>query len=191
MSHKPKYKDFQEFTQHIRAQRELQTVLNTLQTHFDNNLTLTLFCVWVAYAGYGRLRSNELAGLEKSIFLWHQSITYPLQSLYEKLTHDEIKKCVLEVLQQAETVEQQKLMHQFQRSNPKHQSVEKKIINACKNWLSYCKHRQHQPANVTKAICQLLYAVFPEASYETIQSYCHQYLIDAYPYGHQYAIWLA
>lgn len=185
---------FRRFYQALTDNQSANNALAHLQNDFDSRVNLWLFCIWAGAQGYGKLSAHELTNLEKAYLPWHQAITLPLTHLQTTCdnysAHRGLSLEVNKALGDSLAMEQYILVSQSQRVN-KHKNPEKKLMDACKNWLTYCRQRQLSPGLISNSVYALFAAAFIDVPYERVQSYCDKYLIEAYPYGHQHAIWLA
>jgi len=192
-NHNRATQSFPAFCQTLYASTDLTPAFEQFQYHCDYYLTPWLFCLWYAYRGWGRTKHQELSRLEKNSYHWHVSITQPLKALLSALqkhwpNHQTLIDEATAHIQHSAEIEAYLMSQNMSSHTIKSHNTEKKLHDACKNWLLLSKQRQRAPEKAHQAVYALFSTVFSDLSTTKIQYYCSQHIIKTSPHKHQFEL---
>jgi hypothetical protein len=128
--------DFSDFTKKLFAHTDRLSHLEktSLQP------SLVSFCLWHAYAGYGRIAQRQLKGLRDSTSGWHQGISTPLGEMTAQLKkYPSLGNSTKEIQDFSLEAELIMLESSVSLKHPITKTPRAKLTDSCNNTAQYCQ----------------------------------------------------
>lgn len=177
---------FWKFSLKIYSQPQVENALLILQANHGLNINIILYCCWYAFRGQGRLSKTDLKQLLQVVQYWHDKVTVPLRRLRTSLKKSQHQQLFSAIYQDtlkyelfAEQVEQLLIADVFVYEVKPIRTSLQKIIDGCKNIVTYCQTIKISLAEEDQAeITELLAAIFNKVDRNDIVKYCKNVIIN-------------
>jgi uncharacterized protein (TIGR02444 family) len=122
---------------------QVATACTRLQTHYQANINILLFCCWLAFTRRGQLSVEELRQCQAALSSWHQHITSPLRQLRRRVASTKqgwaqtLKRSLLDDELFAEYSEQVLLAQSFARDPDIARSQTTRVTDAIASLQAY------------------------------------------------------
>lgn len=174
---------FWRFATKLYEPANARVLLLELQYHGDFHPNLLLFCCWFASAGRGRIAKQDIQHLFAMTANWYERIILPLQQLQIPIQTGifdaELRQEIYANLLLAERIEQLMLTELPLKYSRSPRNPTQKLVDACKNIVTYSKASPVVLNAVTVPIIQQLLArVFPTLEEPEIRVTTQTILVD-------------
>lgn len=167
-----------------------------LQTRYNLNINMLLFCLWFAANNHSALTKQDLKHLLTSIHTWHERIVAPLRSLRTGLNKntlltsawaESVREEVLATELTAEHIEELLIIDAAPKKGQRNRrTVTQRAAFACQNISLYCQVLYIYPDEADCAcLADILTAVFTELNPADALPLCRSVLVGKHLPNHK------